>query len=265
MSGASRVSRASAREPRAAAGWAGGWLGLLGIALFLLAWQLVGSFEGDTVSQPTRVAAELVELIRHEGLLRLARNTIEALALGFAVSTVVGVVLGFAMAELRWLRVLLEPYLTALYATPRVAYVPLLVIWFGIGKSFLFFAVVLSAAVMLVFPTLAGVQEADRHYRQMASSLCVGRLRYLARVLLPASLPFVLTGMRLGVQRALMTVIVAEFLVGYPGLGDALKSARVTLDVDRVLAIAVMCLAVGAALTGLIALIDRRAFAWRRA
>jgi NitT/TauT family transport system permease protein len=83
--------------------------------------------------------------------------------------------------------------------------------------------------------------------------------------LLPASLPFVLTGARLGVQRALTTVIVAEFLVGYAGLGDALKTARIATDVDRVLALAVMCLGVGALLTGIITLIDRRAFAWRRA
>jgi ABC-type nitrate/sulfonate/bicarbonate transport system permease component len=239
------------------------WLPVAGIAAFLVIWQLVGSAEAATISRPSRVVVELVDLIRHDGLLRLAGNTITILVLGFAVSTVVGVILGFLLGQVRWLRVLLEPYLTALYATPRIAYVPLLVIWFGIGKSFLFVAVVLSAAVMLVFPTISGVQEADRQFGQLGRSLCIGRARYFARVLLPGALPFVLTGMRLSIQRALMTVIVAEFLVGYPGLGDALKTARVTLDVDKVLAIALMCLLVGAALTGVISLIDRRAFAWR--
>jgi NitT/TauT family transport system permease protein len=240
-------------------------LPLIGIAGFLALWQLLGAFWPETVSQPTRVAEELVEAIREDDLLGLALSTTTALLIGFVISVVAGVLIGFAMAQVRWVRIALEPYLTALYATPRIAYIPLLVIWFGIGRSFLFAAVIAAAAVIIVFPTISGVQEADRQYRQMADSLCINKREYFLRVLLPASLPFVLTGARLGVQRALTTVIVAEFLVGYAGLGDALKTARIATDVDRVLALAVMCLGVGALLTGIITLIDRRAFAWRRA
>lgn len=240
-------------------------LPLIGIAGFLIAWQVLGSFWPETISQPTRVAEELVEAIREDDLLGLALATTTALLIGFVISVIGGVLIGFAMAQVRWVRIALEPYLTALYATPRIAYIPLLVIWFGIGRQFLFAAVIAAAAVIIVFPTISGVQEADRHYRQMTDSLCINKLQYFGRVLLPASLPFVLTGARLGVQRALTTVIVAEFLVGYAGLGDALKTARIATDVDRVLALAVMCLAVGALLTGIITLIDRRAFAWRRA
>lgn len=236
----------------------------IGILSFLLVWQVLGSIWPHTVSQPSRVASELVEGIREDELLRLAFNTTSILLVGFVISVFVGLVIGMAMGEFRWIRIMLEPYLTALYATPRVAYIPLLVIWFGIGRTFLLAAVIAAAAVVVVFPTIAGVQEANRNFRQMADSLCINRVQYLGRVLLPASTAFVITGARLGVQRALTTVIVAEFLVGYPGLGDAMKNARITTDVDRVLAIAVVCLAVGAAITGIMTLIDRRVFAWRK-
>ncbi|ADB50856.1 ABC transporter permease [Conexibacter woesei] len=239
-------------------------LPVVGVVGFVLLWQFVGSIWPHTTSQPTRVADELVDAFRDDDLLRLMLNTTSVLLIGFVVSVVVGVLVGLAMGEFRWVRVMLEPYLTALYATPRVAYIPLLVIWFGIGRTFLYAAVIAAAAVIIVFPTISGVHEANRSYRQVADSLCINKLQYFARVLLPASTAFVLTGARLGVQRALTTVIVAEFLVGYPGLGDAMKTARVTTDVDRVLAIAVVCLVVGAAITGVLTLIDRRAFAWRR-
>ncbi|GII90508.1 ABC transporter permease [Sinosporangium siamense] len=239
------------------------YIKVAGVVVFLLLWQLAGQINPGIYSSPTLVVTEIVRLFTEGGLLGLVFGTVATMLLGWAFAAVIGVFTGFLIGRYRLASLVLEPYLVALYSVPLIAVVPLLVIWFGIGQTFLLATIVVATGIMLVFPTAAGTRETVRVYDQVARAYCVSGRHFLFKVLLPGALPFIATGMRISVQRALMAVIVGQFLVGHPGLGTLLSDARVRLDADEVFAVALVALAVGAALTALVGWADRTLSAWR--
>ncbi|WP_283133344.1 ABC transporter permease [Rhizohabitans arisaemae] len=234
-----------------------------GVAGFLIIWQIVGAFQGDFLSSPTRMVGEIVYLTTEGGLIGLVLITLGTMLIGWVLSIVIGVFVGFLIGRYRIMSVILEPYLIAKYSVPIIALVPLLVIWFGIEEGFLIATIIIATAIMLVFPTAAGTKETVRTYDQVARAYSISGWHFFIKILLPGSLPFIATGLRISVQRALMAVIVGEFLVGYNGLGTLLKDARIRLDADEVFAVAFIALLVGAVLTGAVGYLDRRLSSWR--
>ncbi|MER7129567.1 ABC transporter permease [Streptosporangium saharense] len=236
---------------------------LAGVALALAGWQLAGTFRPDFTSSPTLVATELVRLAREGELFPLVAGTVATLLAGWAVAVTLGTLTGFLVGRYRLLAVAFEPYLVALYSVPLIAMVPLMVIWFGIGEGFLLATVVLATAITMVFPAATGTRESMRAYGELARAYQVSGHRLLLRVVLPGALPYVVAGLRISVQRALMAVVVGQFLVGHPGLGTLIGDARARLDADEVFAVAFVALAVGALLTTLVGWAGRRLSAWR--
>ncbi|MEV7012871.1 ABC transporter permease [Streptosporangium sp. NPDC051022] len=236
---------------------------LAGVALVLAGWQAAGAVRPDFTSSPTLVAAELLRLARDGDLLSLVAGTVVTLLTGWATAALLGVSAGVLIGRHRLLAVALEPYLVALYSVPLIALVPLMIIWFGIGQGFLLATIVLATAIMLVFPAATGTRESVRAYGELARAYQVTGRRFLFKVVLPGALPYIAAGLRISVQRALMAVVVGQFLVGHPGLGTLLGDARARLDADEVFAVALVALAVGALLTALVGWAGRRLSAWR--
>ncbi|ACZ90262.1 ABC transporter permease [Streptosporangium roseum] len=236
---------------------------LAGAALALAGWQVAGAFHPDFTSSPTLVAAELVRLAHDGDLISLVAGTVATLLGGWVLAAVLGVLTGFLIGRHHLLAVALEPYLVALYSVPLIALVPLMIIWFGIGQGFLLATIVLSTGIMLVFPAATGTRESVRAYGELARAYRVTGHRLLLKVVLPGALPYIAAGLRISVQRALMAVVVGQFLVGHPGLGTLLSDARARLDADEVFAVALVSLAVGALLTALVGWAGRRLSAWR--
>jgi ABC-type nitrate/sulfonate/bicarbonate transport system permease component len=144
-----------------------------------------------------------------------------------------------------------------------VAFIPILVVWFGIEREFVVASVVVASSILITFSTAAGVRDAVLHYTEVSESFGVRGRYFLLKVLLPAALPFVANGTRLSIQRALVAVIVAEFLVGVPGLGFVIRTARVTLQADRLFAMAVLLMIVGIILFNATTRVERRLSRWR--
>ncbi|GII60810.1 hypothetical protein Skr01_08950 [Sphaerisporangium krabiense] len=234
-----------------------------GVVVALVAWQVAGLVWPQVTSSPVRVAGELARLAVEGDLPGLVAGTVGTLLAGWAAAAVLGVAAGYVIGRYRTAAVALEPYLVALYSAPLIALVPLMVVWFGIGERFLVATIVLAAGVMLVFPAAAGTRQALHAYGELARAYGVGGRRLLTAVVLPGALPHIAAGLRISVQRALMAVVVGQFLVGHPGIGTLLSDARARLDADEVFAVALVALAVGAALTGLVGLAGRRLSAGR--
>lgn len=236
---------------------------LAGLIVFLVAWQLAGAAAPGFYSQPTRVAADLVELVAEEQLLALVWESTYTLIIGVVIALVAGVSIGMLMGRYHTVQVMLEPYMAAYYSVPRVAFVPLMIIWFGIDENFIIASVVAATTALLIFATAAGVRETVVAYREVATSFQINGWQMFTKILIPGSLPFIATGMRLGSQRALVAVIVAEFLIGLQGIGLLLREARITLATDRMFATAIVCMFMGIALVVLTSLAERRLSGWR--
>jgi len=238
-------------------------LKVTGLVSFLVVWQVAGTASPAFYSTPTRVVAELQVLLFEDDLIPLTLETSWTMLVGLGLSIVIGVSIGFALGVYRRFSIAFEPWLAAFYAVPTAPWIPLMVVWFGIDREFAIAVVVIGTAVLLAFSTAAGVRETERQYREVAHSLQVKGWTMFIKVLLPGSIPFIGAGMRLSIKRAFTAVLIAEYLVGLPGLGLIIRGARESLATDRVFASAVAALIVGVALIAVSVAIERRLSRWR--
>jgi len=215
------------------------------------------------LSAPSEIAAALGELWATGELVRHARVSGLELGLGFGLAVLAGVPLGFAAALSDRLRWSVEPLLNALNATPTVALIPLVIIWFGIGLWDKVFIVFLGAFLQIALSTMMGLRLVDAKLIRVARSFVASRRRIVFTVVVPSSIPFVLVGLRLGLGRALVGVIAAEFVASQAGLGFMIIRAGSYFQTAKVFAGVLLISALGILGAWLIERVERSVQAWR--
>jgi len=150
---------------------------------------------------------------------------------GFALAILAGVPLGFAMALNPAVRDYINPWMATLYTTPRIAFAPVLLLWFGIGAGSKIAIVFLGCIFPILINSFYGMRAVDRDYVELARSFRLGRRSLFFKILLPASLPFVLAGIRLAIGRGLTGVAIAEWFGATEGLGYLIFFAGQTLNI----------------------------------
>jgi NitT/TauT family transport system permease protein len=151
-------------------------------------------------------------------------------AYGFALAIAVGIPVGAVMATSRTVRALLDPWVAAFNATPRIALAPLLIVWLGIGLASKIALVFSSAVFPILVNTLTGVQVIDAELVEAARAFGARRRDVFVKVLIPAAVPFIVAGLRLGVSRGIIGVVVGELLGATGGIGYMLYTAGQTFD-----------------------------------
>ncbi|WP_328916377.1 MULTISPECIES: ABC transporter permease [unclassified Streptomyces] len=152
------------------------------------------------------------------------------LAIGFLLSVVIGIPIGLVIGRYRLVRRTVEPYIIALYSTPAVALLPVLILILGIGVTSNIALVVLGGVFPIIINTQTGVREVDRNLVEMARSFTAGERFLFTKVILPAAVPFVMAGLRLGIIRALTMVFVAELYSANEGIGHLIVQAGSLFD-----------------------------------
>jgi NitT/TauT family transport system permease protein len=241
-------------------------LGSLTVAAVIVLGELVvraGTISPILFSAPSQIAVAFADLWTTGELFEHVRVSGIEFLLGFALATVVGVPLGFAASVSERIRWSVEPILNALNATPTVALIPLVIIWFGIGLWDKVAIVFLGAFLQIALSTLAGSSLVNASYLRVARSFAATRRRTLITVVLPSSVPFILVGLRLGLGRALVAVVAAEFVASTAGLGFMIIRAGSYFQTPKVLAGILVISALGVAGTWLIQSVERRVDVWR--
>ena len=220
-------------------------------------------FEAYQLPPPPVVLDAAVALWRRGLLQQDVIATVLRVAEGFAIGSLVAVVLGTATGLSRRTEEVFEPTLQALRAVPTLAWAPLLLLWLGIDEAPKVTLVAIGAFFPVYVNLVAGIKNVDRKLVDVARVFDLRALEIARRVVLPASLPSLLTGLRLGATQAWLFVVVAEFFGASHGLGfrltDSLQSTRVDL-----MLVALVCLAVLGKLTdGAIRAIEHRSLRWR--
>ncbi len=184
-------------------------------------------------------------------------------ALGLLLASVAGILVGIAMATSRVVFDFLDPWVSALYSTPLIALAPLFIIVFGIGLQAKVAVVITLAIFPVIINTTAGIRTTDPKLIETARSFGAGRLQILRKVMLPWSLPFILTGLRLAVGRALIGVVVAEFFGSVNGLGHSVFVASQNFDTANVWAGVFMLALIGTLLIRFMYWVERKIAPWR--
>jgi NitT/TauT family transport system permease protein len=188
--------------------------------------------------------------------------TLQEVVYGFAIGCSAGFLAGVLVAEFRYVRMAVFPFLIVLQITPKVAIAPLFIIWLGYGIE----SKVAIAASISFFPvvinTVAGLRAADAEILEMMKAFCATRWQTFHRVKLKLALPYIFAGLNVAMALAVIGAIVAEFVGSTKGLGYLILQANFRLDMAQVFAVLVMLAALGITLNTALQLLARRALFW---
>jgi NitT/TauT family transport system permease protein len=229
------------------------WLPWISTPLLLLltigVWKLctvVFNVSHFVLPAPEEVARTLVELARQPDVwLVHARITLVETVAGFAIGLVTGLVAGAVLGRVLWLEVAVRPLVVALQVIPKVALIPLFVIWFGFGLT----SKVVIAAIFAFFPimlnVLLGVRSIEPGHRDVMRSLDAGRWQTFCSLDFHSTLPYVFAGMEVGIVFALIGAIVGEYLGGNEGLGYMVVVSLNALDAPQLFGVIILLAALG--------------------
>ena len=244
-------------------------LGTATIALLLVVWELLPLVlpiqQGTRLffTVPSRIFATLWQMLATGTIWAPLGVSAMAFAIGLALAIVVGLPLGILLGRSATLNAMFDPFVTAFNATPRLVFLPLLMLWLGIGL-WSKVAVVFSGALFpLLINTHEGVRNADKLLINVVRSFGAGRWDVARLVVIPNALPFIVVGLRLAIGRAILGVVVAEFFGAQEGLGVVMVRAASSFDVNVVFAGLIVFAALSLLMTGLVKLVEDRMSRWR--
>jgi len=242
------------------------WTALVSLLVGLGAWELVSKLSAlpaFILPSPLQVWDRFIKAVQDGSLLLHTLVTLEEISLGLLVGTLCATALGYLLAKSRLFERLLAPYLVAMQAIPIVAVAPLLVIWFGPGM----FSKILICALIVFFPvlvnTVVGVRAVPRSLHALMGSLRATRWQTLRLLELPASLPILLGGLRIGATLSVIGAVVGELVGADRGLGFLVNVGRGQYDTALVFVAIFTLVALALALYGLVAFFEHRLLAWQ--
>lgn len=241
-----------------------GPVGLVAVAGLLLVSELLGRLDVSIFLPPaSRVAVAWWGLITDGTLFRAASSSLASLVKGFLSAAVLGVLVGLAMGRFKTVRYLLDGWVNALMSAPLSALVPVLIALFGVRDTVVVATVFMFSFFVIVVNTLTGVRGTDRSLVEMARAFGAGEVALFGRVYLPAALPAVMLGLRLGAVQAVKGMVVGEMLISLVGLGERLIYYGNTFLITELYAVIVSVLLIAIIASQLVQACERALVRWK--
>jgi NitT/TauT family transport system permease protein len=241
-------------------------LGTFAVAAFLAVWECAVSFGWVNplfTSAPSRILSAAAQMVADGSIFEHLEVSGLEFAVGYGLAIIVAVPLGILMGWYRRLNAVLDPFVSALYATPRIALLPLMMIWLGIGLGSKIAIVFLGAVFPILVNTITGVRTLDANFIRVARSFGSNDRQLFLTVALPSSVPLLLSGLRLGLGHALIGIVVAEMYGATHGLGFLISVSGARFQTDKVMVGIIIIALAGILMTGLLRIIERRFEGWR--
>ena len=241
-------------------------LGVLSFAVILIVWEAAARFDWVNpffTSQPTAIAAALAEQLRSGELARNLAVSLREFAGGFGAAVVFGLVLGVLAGWFRPVGYAVAPFLWFVYSAPLIAFYPLFVLWLGLTPRTVMVIAFLLSVTPVAVNTIAGIEQVDRTLLLAARAFGARPRDLLWKVVLPASVPMMVAGLRLGVGRALTGVVIAELFVPSGGLGSSISYYGALLKTTNMLASLMVIVVLGVVCTQALSAVESRLDSWR--
>jgi NitT/TauT family transport system permease protein len=240
--------------------------GLLSFVAFIGLWHLsILVFDPSPIlfPGPVEVWDEWTKAAADGSMWEATANSMYAMSIGLAISLVVGIPLGVAIGMSPTADLITSPYLWGFFAMPRIALAPLMVLWLGFGAEIKIWLVVLSAIIPIILSAKDGVQTTDESLVRAARSFGAGRLQMFGKVVVPNTLPFIASGVRNGISRGFVGLLVIELTVGTGGIGTEVMRSMRDLDTGRMFAFTATLIALALLLVSLSRRLENYASRWR--
>jgi ABC-type nitrate/sulfonate/bicarbonate transport system permease component len=241
-------------------------LGGAAVALTLGVWQALwsaGKISPLFLSGPSAIAKQFVFGLRHGTLLADMAYSGANFAIGLALAVAAGVILGVLIGWYRRIRLISDPFVNALYATPRIAMIPLIIIWFGVGMGSKIFIVFITAFFAILVNTVTGVRNIDPDLLRAARAYCASDWQIFTTLALPGAVPFILAGVRQGVALGLIGVVVGEMFGGSRGIGFMVAYGGQTFATDTLFVGVLIIAFAGILLTWAAERLEQRFSRWK--
>ena len=233
-------------------------VGLLG------AWQIFGhNINPAFGSYPSAILRAFWELVESGDLGKALLMSLEAFVTGFVLSVVIGVPLGLLIGQSRIIEAAVGIYVTVANAMPLVAFVPLLVLWLGLGFWVKAVVVFLMSFSTVCINTWLGVHAVPKSLIEVGRSFVAPKLTILRRIILPATLPYIMAGLKLAVGRAVVAMVIAEFFTAISGLGGIIINSANNFDTASMFVPIVVLMILATLLNNLVGWIERRVAPWQ--
>jgi NitT/TauT family transport system permease protein len=234
------------------------------LAILLLVWEWAGRDINPVFgSYPSAIADAFLELVQSGKLQAATLESLQPFLVGYALAILLGVPLGLVIGRYRVAEAALGIYVTAGYAMPLVALVPLLVLWLGLGFAVKAAVVFLMSVFPICINTWLGVTAVPKSLIEVGKSFVAPNTVILRRIILPATLPYIMAGIRLAVGRAVVAMVIAEFFTTISGLGAIIINSANNFDTATMFVPIVVLMVMAIGLNALIGLVERRVAPWQ--
>lgn len=234
------------------------------LVIVLGAWEIAGNYVNPLfLSSPSAIAVALVELLRSGELPAAIGNSLLSFFLGVILAILVGIALGVAMGRIRMVEWVLEPYVNALYSTPSIALIPLFILWFGVGLASKVIIIFTLSVFIVIINTFSGVKNLSQSVIDIGAAFGASQRQIFWKVVLPAALPFIMTGLRLAVGRAVLAMIVAEFFTSIAGLGGMIVKYGNFFQTAKMFVPIIVVSLLGVGFVEIIKYIERKLAPWK--
>jgi len=239
---------------------------LVSIVVTIAAWEWFGrQVEPLFMSYPSAIALAAVEMVRSGEIIDALRESLLTLVLGFVTASLLGIGIGLLIGRYRAVEAATDWLVNALYATPLVAIIPLAVMWFGLGFAAKLFIVIVLAIFPVLINTASGVRNVSPQLIDVGIAFAATERQLFSKFILPAALPYMMAGLRLGIGRAIIGMVVAEFFTALTGLGALIVKYGNQFDTASMFVPILVLMLLGILLTAGIRRMEARIAPWKEA
>ncbi len=232
----------------------------------LAVWQglyQLGYIKPIILPPPSLVAAAFQDLVKSGAMTRHVGISVIRVLEGFAIAALLGLSLGIAIGLSRTLDRLTDLVIQVVKPIPPIAWIPLAILWFGIGETSKVYIIFLGAFFPIIINTIDGIRQTDHKFVELSRVLEVPRLKFVRRVVIPGALPAIMTGLRVGLMIAWMCVVAAELIAAGSGIGYLIMDARQLSQSDVVLVGMITIGVIGKIMDSVIKWIEKRLVDWK--
>jgi ABC-type nitrate/sulfonate/bicarbonate transport system permease component len=236
----------------------------LSVAAFLLVWQILGRHVNPLfLATPSAIFSAAIDLVQSGELLAATKSSLTSFSSGMTIAIVGGVIIGMLMGQFWLIEYALEPFVDALNAIPRVALIPLIILWFDLNLQGKVVIIASIAIVPVIINTFSGVKDVRGSLIEIGEAYCASRSQIFFKIILPAALPFIISGARTAIGFGLTGMVVAEFFTSINGLGGLIVLFGNRFATAKLFVPVIVVGAMGIALSQFVLYAERRLAPWR--
>lgn len=234
------------------------------LLVVILCWEIFGRRINPLfMSYPSAIAVAFVNTAVSGDLLKAVIQSAQSLIIGYVAAGALGIIVGLLMGKYKMIEYAIDPYMNALYSTPLIAFIPLIILWVGLGLQAKIILVFILSFFPVLINTYIGVRDVSKTLIEVGKAFVASEKQIFIKIILPATVPYVMGGLRLAVGRAIIGMVVAEFFTAISGLGAMIITYANFFKTDYLFVPIIVLMIMGVGLTELVKLAERKIAPWK--